>query len=301
MNSADQVRRISIRLTGLFFLLPLLCACDPVKEIRDFFGLGEKAVELPPEMKAEMKSADSAGQAAAPGGLARENQELLGEMIRVVFDRDEPEDQSDFEALSRTLNQGASLEGIYRGIIMGSRYRALESNSQAAGPTVLKVFAIELSELQEGMREPTRFDPEHAREVPKIDFPEDVVPGRSKPQVVSTPDPASLKRPDKTENLRKILKIFIGASPYTLKRILGEEALRRFEEAGDDPSSIPLWYAGLAVRLSAANVDFGLELRRKPDFEFHKDFARKIAIDRVKWEVLNRYHRYLNAAIKSSG
>jgi hypothetical protein len=287
-------------LAGLFFR-PLVCGCDPVKEIRDFFGMGAKQAELPSEMKAEMKSAESSGQGASAGGLARENQELLAEMIRVVFDRDESEDQADFEALARTLNQGASLEGIYRGLIMGSRYRALESNSQAAAPGVLKVFAIELSELQEGMREPTRFDPEQARQVPRIDFPEDVVPGGPKAQVVATPDPASLKRPDKTENLKQILKIFIGASPFTLKRILGEEALRKFDEAGEDPSLIPLWYAGLAVRLSSSNVDFGLELRGKPDFEFHKNFARRIALDRVKWEVLNRYHRYLNAAIKSSG
>ncbi len=287
-------------LAGLFFL-PLLCGCDPVKEIRDFFGMRTKPAELPSEMKAEMKSADSSGQGASTGGLARENQELLAEMIRVVFDREESEDQADFEALARTLNQGASLEGIYRGLIMGSRYRALESNSQAAAPRVLKVFAIELSELQEGMREPTRFDPEQARQVPRIDFPEDVVPGGPKAQFVATPDPASLKRPDKNENLKQILKIFIGASPYTLKRILGEEALRKFDEAGEDPSVIPLWYAGLSVRLSSSNVDFGLELRGKPDFEFHKNFARRIALDRVKWEVLNRYHRYLNAAIKTSG
>ncbi len=290
---------------GSLLVLVLLSACEPLSDLRSFLGIGKSRTELPAEMKAEMKSADSAGQGANPGGLAKENQELLAEMLRVVFDREDSEDQADFEALSRTLNQGASLEGIYRGIIMGSRYRALESSSQAATPSVLKVFASEMAELQDGMREPTRFDPEIARQAPRIDFPEDVPSALSAASKAARKDPAQEASPtprlDKAANFRELLGIFVGASPYTLKRVLGEEALKRFEEAGEDPSAIPLWYAGLVVRLSSANVDFGLDLRRKPDFEFHRNFAKRIAIDRVKWEVLNRYHRLLNAVKKSSG
>ena len=290
---------------GPLLLLVLLSACEPLSDLRSFLGIGKSRTELPAEMKAEMKSADSAGQGADPGGLAKENQELLAEMLRVVFDREDSEDQADFEALSRTLNQGASLEGIYRGIIMGSRYRALESSSQAATPSVLKVFASEMAELQDGMREPTRFDPEIARQAPRIDFPEDVPSASSTASKAARKDPAQEASPsprlEKAANFRELLGIFVGASPYTLKRVLGEEALKRFEEAGEDPSAIPLWYAGLVVRLSSANVDFGLDLRRKPDFEFHRNFAKRIAIDRVKWEVLNRYHRLLNAVKKSSG
>ena len=290
---------------GSLLVLVLLSACEPLSDLRSFLGIGKSRTELPAEMKAEMKSADSAGQGANPGGLAKENQELLAEMLRVVFDREDSEDQADFEALSRTLNQGASLEGIYRGIIMGSRYRALESSSQAATPSVLKVFASEMAELQDGMREPTRFDPEIARQAPRIDFPEDVPSASSAASKAARKDPAQEASPsprlEKAANFRELLGIFVGASPYTLKRVLGEEALKRFEEAGEDPSAIPLWYAGLVVRLSSANVDFGLDLRRKPDFEFHRNFAKRIAIDRVKWEVLNRYHRLLNAVKKSSG
>ncbi|MBU6154984.1 MAG: hypothetical protein KGP28_11830 [Bdellovibrionales bacterium] len=293
-----KAKRVSV-----FLLFPILCACDPMKEIRGFLGLGEKTTELPAEMRAEMKSADSTNEVRTSEGLVKENQELLSEMIRVVFDRNDSEDQADFDALARTLNQGASLEGIYRGIIMGSRYRALESNSQAAAPAVLKVFSSEMAELQEGMREPTRFDPEQAKLAPRIEYPsEPLVPLISFPS--SSPSPSSVDpdRPlSKSGNFQALLRIFVGASPYTLKRVLAEEALKRFEEAGGDPSAIPLWYAGLAVRLSGANVDFGLELRRKPDFEFHKAFAKKIAMDRVKWEVLNRYHRLLNAVKKTSG
>ena len=290
---------------GPLLFLVLLSACDPLSDIRSFLGIGKSRTELPAEMKAEMKSADSAGRSANPGGLAKENQELLAEMLRVVFDREDSEDQADFEALSRTLNQGASLEGIYRGIIMGSRYRALESSSQAATPSVLKVFASEMAELQDGMREPTHFDAEIAKQAPRIDFPEDVPSDSSAASKAALKVPAQEASPtprlDKAANFRELLGIFVGASPYTLKRVLGEEALKRFEEAGEDPSAIPIWYAGLVVRLSNANVDFGLELRRKPDFEFHRDFAKRIAIDRVKWEVLNRYHRLLNAVKKSSG
>jgi hypothetical protein len=285
----------------LICLLPVLGACDPLAEIRGFLGIGQKAMELPSDMKSEMNAANSMSQSAAAGNIAKENQELLAEILRVVFDREDSEDQADFESLVRTLNQGASLEGIYRGIIMGSRYRALESKSQAATPGVLRVFATELAEIQDGMREPTRFDPELARQVPRVDFPEDVIPGAVSRAGSATPEPVQKKRPDKNRNFQELMRTFVGASPYTLKRILGEEALRRFDEAGDDPSAVPLWYAELAVRLSSSNVDFGLPLRNKGDYAFHKNFAQKIARDRVKWEVLNRYHRYLNAAIKASG
>jgi hypothetical protein len=285
---------------AVLFLSMALSACDPIQEIRDFFWLD--AARKGPPAGADLLEPEPSEKVAFKGGLARENRELLAEMIRVVFDREDSEDLADYEPLVQTLNQGASLEGVYRGIIMGSRYRALESGSQAAAPSVLKLFATEMAEVQEGMREPTRFDPERARQVPRIDYPEDVSPDATpKETVLAPPSSPGGRIADKSANYRGLLKIFVGASPFTLKRVLCEEALRKFEEAGGDPSAIPLWYAGLAVRLSRSHLDFGLEQRSSQDFEFHKNFAQRIAIDRVKWEVLNRYHRYLNAAIRSSG
>jgi len=284
----------------LLILLLGTPACNPVDDVREFLGLKKPEADLPQEMKAEMKSANGSDKVRGTNELAKENQELLAEMIRVSFDRDEAEDLTDFEALSRTLNQGASLEGIYRGITMGSRYRALESNAQAASPTVLKVFATEMAELQDSMRNPTHFDPKSAKEAPRIDYPEEGVPGAT-PAALPSPSPESIlpQRVDKKEAFQNLIKIFIGASPYTLKRVLGEEAIKKFEESKDDPSEIPRWYADLAVRLAQTNVDFGLELRKKNDFQFHRRFAQKMAMDRVKWEVLNRYHRYLNSVGKN--
>lgn len=272
--------------------MALVCtACNPVATIRELLGLQEQ--EAAPN--AEVHSAVTS-EAKPTGNLAKENQELLAEMIRVIFAREDAEDQSDFEGLVQSLNQGASLEGIYRGIIMGSRYRGLESTSQGAGPTVLKAFANEMALLQESMRNPTRFDPEWARQAPRIDYPEEVTPG-SKPAEVS-PSPEAQPSPpgkmDRNDRFQELLRIFVGASPYTLKRILGEEALKKFDESKDDPTAIPLWYGEFAVRMARLNFDLGLDLRRKDDFEFHKRFASKMALDRVKWEVLNRVHRYLN-------
>jgi hypothetical protein len=229
--------------------------------------------------------------AVLSASIAKENSELLAEIYRVTFNQDQVEEKTDFPGLHNSLNQGASLEGIYRGIVSGSRYRALESKSQAAGPSELKVFAEEMAELQAVMRDPTEFSPVDAKKAPEIDFPDGTVPVGVTPrsQVVR-------KKVEKAERVQEILRIFIGASLFTLKRTLCEEALRKFDEDKDDPGSLAQWYARTVVRLANTKVDFGLELRNRPDFDFHFKFAQRMARDRVKWEALNRYHRTLNAA-----
>lgn len=217
--------------------------------------------------------------------LAKENSEILAEMVRVVFDQNEIDDKSDFGSLVHSLNQGASFEGIYRGLIAGSRYRALESKSQAAGPAELKVFATELMAIQSEMQNPTHFEAATAKQVPSIEMPDGSEADASGDASASNQNP-----PD-------FLQMFIGASTYTLKRVLAEEMMKKMDET-TDPGAFAQWYAGWVVKWCDAKVDFGLELRNKPDFDFHFKFAQKMARDRVKWEVLNRVHRLLNAASK---
>jgi hypothetical protein len=274
-----------------------LPGCKVVDHALEFLGFiqpvkKEKAPEEVRDEKALVNPTPDPANVAA--SIARENSELLSEIFRVVFNQDAVEDKIDFGGLLASLNQGASFEGIYRGIIAGSRYRALESKSQAASPAELRVFATELADLQSLMRNPTEFSLTDSKKAPEIVFPDGSVP------VVSSPSSQEIKKKvDKPERVQELIRIFIGASSFTLKRVLGEEALRKFDEDKDDSGGIAQWYAKLAVRLGTGKVDFGLELRNRPDFDFHFKFAQQIARDRVKWEVLNRYHRTLNAAALS--
>lgn len=56
---------------------------------------------------------------------AKANSEIFHEMFVVVFMR-EPKDRSEFGNWVDTLNQGASLEGVYNGLTHSEEYRRLE-------------------------------------------------------------------------------------------------------------------------------------------------------------------------------
>lgn len=280
----------SVLMVGLV-MLGTGCEVPPevktaITEIKIQLGLTEKT--LPKEVQEEMSHAEvpvEKDKAANAGALARENSEILSEMVRVVFDQEDVEDKSDFGQLAHSLNEGASLEGIYRGLIAGSRYRALESKSQAASPAELKVFSNELMSIQAEMQNPTRFDPGTAKKVPTIEFPDG-----------SEADPKDEAQAE-ANSQPDFLHMFIGASSFTLKRVLADEVLKKIDET-TDPGAFAKWYAQWVVRWCDANVDFGLALRNRPDLDFHFKFAQKMARDRVKWEALNRVHRLLNAASK---
>ena len=217
-------------------------------------------------------------------------------MFQVTFNKKEIEDPSQFSGFLSSLNQGASLEGIYRGLVMGARYRVTESNAKAASPAAIKFFASEMSELQNGMKNPTVFSKDTAKLFPTIEYPEgtnDSIPDKLTFGDTKEGEKDAAKK-DKNQLTAEMLQDFIGATPYTLKRVLAEEALKKMDEMKDSPADLAQWYAGLVVHLSAANTDFGLPQRNSSDFDFHFRFARTMSIDRVKWEVLNRYHRIIN-------
>jgi len=283
-------------LTG-FMLVSLVLAlpgCKAVNHALEFLGFitPVKKDHSPEEIHDEKSLAGpSSDPVLSAETLSKQNSEILSEMFRVVFHQDAIDDKTDFSGLLQSLNQGASLEGIYRGIIAGSRYRALESKSQAASPNELRAFAEEMSEIQGIMRNPTEFSIVDSKKAPEISYPDGNIP------VIASPASQEVKKKvDKGTRVQELIRIFIGASSYTLKRTLGEEALRKFDEDKSDPGVVAHWYAKLVMRMATTKVDFGLELRNRADFDFHFKFAQKIAIDRVKWEVLNRYHRYMNAA-----
>ncbi len=90
--------------------------------------------------------------------------------------------------------------------------------------------------------------------------------------------------------------VFFRARLFTLKRILGDEALRLVSEKAADPRALSQWYSTWAAQMAGRGVDFGHEKRNLAVTDFHRDWAQGASPDRIAWEVLNRLHRILNAA-----
>jgi hypothetical protein len=262
------------------FLCLALTGCDPFLELRSL--LGQRPAPVPSPTPAEKKNFD----------LAKGRREILAEMLRVVFDTSEVENDEFFEGLLSSLNQGASIEGIYRGLIQGQRYRSLETGATGADPAQIRFFAAELALLQESMKNPTRLDTKESRGVPTIEFPD----GDTASAVTSGPESDVPLKKGELES--RLTRDFIGASPYTLKRILGNEALKKIDELKESRADMAQWYAATVLRLVKRGVDFGVPLRNSDDFGMHLRFAETVSPDRVIWEVLNRYHRCINAIAK---
>ncbi len=270
--------------SGVGLALLLLSACDPVARVRQFLGIAPTptpAREAPP---VEKRNFD----------LAKGRREILGEMLRVVFDVPEVDDDEFFQGLLSSFNQGASIEGIYRGLVQGPRYRSLETGGAGADPAQIRFFASELALLQESMRDPTRLDTRESRAFPSIEFPEG---DSGEAGTKREPEPAAGAGGSrkKGELESQLLRDFIGSSHYTLKRILGNEVLKKLDELKGSPADVAQWYAGTVLRLGKRGIDFGVPLRNSDDFGMHLRFAETVSLDRVIWETLNRYHRCINA------
>jgi hypothetical protein len=241
------------------------------------------------------KPTPQAEPANPAANLNRANDEILSEMFQVTFFAERQEIEArEFAELSQSLKQGASLEGVYRGLISSSRYRTLESQGGAATPEVLKAFALELARVREGAKDLSRYSGKDAAQVPEVSFPDESDSGvevKTFPLVT----PQAEKRLPVEEDAAELARTFVGASVFTLKRVLCEAALSRIDELGGSHDQVAQWYAKLANRLAAAHVDFGLSQRNSSDSDFHFSWAMKASDERIKWEVLNRYHRYLNA------
>ncbi len=248
---------------------------------------------------------------------AKANAEILHEVYQVVFMR-EPEDKSEFGSLVDSLNQGASIEGLYNGFTHSSDYRKLEASNQGATPQALRLFGEELASLEMELPAPVEFT-DAATQPLALPVQPGVEPvaavtsrqsakaiadgvtvieyGKSDPQ--PTPRVSAQTGPATLEQLTdRYTKQFVGASIFTLKRIMGDEALRVMAVKKDYPEKLAQWYSKWVARMARRNVDFGLAQRNKPDESFHYNWAMAATEDRLKWEVLNRAHRVLNEANK---
>ncbi len=227
---------------------------------------------------------EDSGSSAAHNAQA--NSEILREILQVVFNR-EPKDRSEFGNWVDTLNQGASLEGVYNGLTHSLDYRKLEAVNTSASTGALRVFGEELAYLEIELPVPTQFDMSLESPLPQAGYEIQVPTGLG-------PTPTPNLKPDFKILAEKYSQQFVGVSLFTLKRLLGDEAIRVIGIKREFREKLALWYSQWAVRIAKRNVDFGLALRNNPDEAFHYKWAVESSEDRVKWEVLNRLHRLLN-------
>lgn len=220
----------------------------------------------------------------------RRNAELLVEMYRVIF-RAEPADRQIFASYVDSMNQGASLEGIYNGFAHSSEYRELESKHPGASKAALDAFSEELASLEAELRAPTVFDAHSAEPLARP-----VDPGAGGTEAVEfSKDTSKKPAPSPTAQASdEIERVFQHASVFTLKRVLGDEALKVIAAKREKAEDLSRWYGRFAARMAMRGVDFGVPLRNKADEAFHRQWASASGEDRLSWEVLNRVHRLMN-------
>jgi hypothetical protein len=235
---------------------------------------------------------------ASRGRGAKANAELLREMHQVIFIQ-EPKDRSAFGSLVDSMNQGASLEGIYNGLVHSDEYRRLEASGISASPEALRAFGEELAALESELAAPVEFDAQGiARPPSEVDGVKVIEYGKPSPSPRA--DGAPSARPSMSVAARAALaekysRQFVGAPVYVLKRVIADEALRVVASKRDYPEKLALWYSRWVAHMSARKVDFGISQRNQADEAFHYKWALTAGEDRIAWEVLNRLHRVLNA------
>ena len=306
---------------------------------------GKPVVEA---MPAPSPSALSAG-AIESIATARRNL-LLNEMYLVIFNEASP-DRTEFTSWMDALNAGASFEGVYNGLVHSAHYRQMEIEKRGASAEAISIFAEELAILENSLATHTVFTAKSAQPPAPISlatFSADAANQASSPD--TSPDNSSLEYENNTDNgdgafhsgdvaLTPVVtfhsqgftpapspttpsanpaeyaKLFIGASIYTLKRILGEEVIKVMNEKNLYKGDQALWFSKWAIRIHQRGIDFGSllpdprgpvltpaqvddqsTLRNSGDENAQFKWVMENTPDRLAWEVLNRIHRIMNHA-----
>lgn len=231
---------------------------------------------------------------------SRANAELLRELFLVVLNRT-PKNRAQFGNWLDTLNQGASLEGVYNGFVSSEYYRKLELQGGGASPEELQRFGKVVARLQLEKADRTLFTADDLRPRSSVNLEqmreslavEEQTFGLSQSRVVQPK--VNLRDLDFPQLASFYSRFFIGASFYTLKRVAGEEALKVLAHHSDYPEKRAIWYSKWVNEMSRFGVDFGLSLRNKVDEDFHYRWAMQANSDQITWEVLNRVHRVINS------
>lgn len=227
------------------------------------------------------------GYSSETAKRAKINSELLREVYLVVFGQ-EPKNRAEFGNMLDSMNQGASLEGVYNGLTHSAAYRKIEAENPSAAPLAVRVFAEELALLSLELKEPTAFSAESAKPLAMAVAP------TSEAQAPSAAEPKSVEKLDAETLAANYEKLFANASIFTLKRILGDEALQVAAEKKANKPELTSWYGKWVARIAGRKVDFGIPQRNLPDETFHAKWAMTASEDQLRWEILNRVHRTLN-------
>ena len=217
--------------------------------------------------------------------------QLMTEMAQVVLLKEvrSAADRQEMSQWVSALNSGASVEGVYNGLTHSDRFRALEKAHPRASSQALAIFVKELDYLQKQLPEATLFTAESAKPLP---LPAPL--GKLNAQQAKKLQFSSART---FRGKEAYTQLFAQSSFFTLKRVLGEESLKLLTYLKTQPQRLNIWYGGWVKRLNGHySIDFGLELRNRKDAAFHQSWAEGVHRDLLSWELLNRYHRVLNAA-----
>ncbi len=269
--------------------------CQEFLELKNLFGRGS---QLPASaLSPVVQKIEEAQLSLDASKNFKVNPEILSEIIQVIYDR-QPKDSDQFENWVNALNQGASFEGVYNGLIHSSDYRQLEKVQGSASAEALRIFSEELARFEVELPRLTQFDLLTGAALPtSSEVPSE--PSLEIDRVRESPAPSEsliseLKGKQVQELSEQYSNQFVTISLFTLKRVLGDEALRVIDSKLSDRAQLSLWYSRWVVRLIQAKVEFGIPLRNNPDEDFHFKWAITSSGDSIKWEVLNRIHRLLN-------
>jgi hypothetical protein len=232
---------------------------------------------------------------------AKANAEILKEMLQVVFNQ-EPKDRVEFGSWVDVLNQGASFEGVYNGLTHSDDYRKQEGSGPIATVEALREFSEQLAMIEVELPKPTEFSTEQSdASVSNSDSGEKVPPAKEVLPIEQSRKDAEANRgsvdPKRVQTLRdQYAKQFVGVSIFVLKRVLSDEIQKLVNLKLPQRPLLASWFSKWVMQTNQKNLDFGVSLRNKKDFDFHYRWAMQAPEDRLKWEVLNRIHRVLNEA-----
>jgi len=227
------------------------------------------------------------------------NQKILDEMVQTVFLRD-PISPKEFAGLLDVLNQGASFEGVYNGLVHSTEYRQLEENAKPALPTTLQRFAEEwtLLQIELPVEERARLTASLALPIPAIEAPQEgdaESASSSISDMQPSPTPSFTSRDEERKAVQQATEeIFLRANAFTLRRVIGSEVFKVFARKKGDRNVLADWYARFCSRVAARGVALGYPQREDEGIEFHREWAWNASTDRLQWEVLFRLHRILN-------
>ncbi len=232
------------------------------------------------------------------------NQEILKEMVRAVFLR-EPASEQEFSGLLDVLNQGASFEGVYNGLVHSTEYRRLEDNAKPVLPATIQRFAEEMAilEMELPVADRALLNDALSKPLPKIvelaeadgsDAAQEVT---AAPVAMASPTPSYTSVDQERAAVQKsIEETFLHANVFTMKRVIGSELFKVVAQKRADRNRLADWYAQWCVRVAKLGVDFGYAQRSSEDLAFHTEWAWGASTDRLQWEMLLRIHRLLNEA-----